>query len=84
MSVVYQEPASDIDLRHDGDPQPGEKVLQDIKERRTQEKQLLEIQRQLDLLGQDQEMTVSWQPPCFLTHSQHKNALYQHATCVSH
>ncbi|XP_077414744.1 fibrous sheath-interacting protein 1 isoform X2 [Vanacampus margaritifer] len=49
--------AADIDLSRDGDPQPGEKVLQDIKERRTQEKQLLEIQRQLDLLGQDQEMT---------------------------
>ncbi|XP_019725741.1 fibrous sheath-interacting protein 1 [Hippocampus comes] len=56
-ALLKEERASDIDLRHDGDPQPGEKVLQDIKERRTQEKQLLEIQRQLDLLGQDQEMT---------------------------
>ncbi|XP_061157719.1 fibrous sheath-interacting protein 1 isoform X2 [Syngnathus typhle] len=52
-----KERVSDTGVKHDGDIQPGEKVLQDTKERRMQEKQLLEIQRQLDLLGQDQEMT---------------------------
>ncbi|XP_049595445.1 fibrous sheath-interacting protein 1 [Syngnathus scovelli] len=61
MQICYtlsdEERVSDTGLKHDGDIQPGEKVLQDIKERRMQEKQLLEIQRQLDLLGQDQEMT---------------------------
>ncbi|XP_077477550.1 fibrous sheath-interacting protein 1 [Stigmatopora argus] len=56
-TALDEEPAQDIGPRRDGDPQPGEKVLQDIKERRTQEMQLLEIQRQLDLLDQDQEMT---------------------------
>nr|XP_057947037.1 fibrous sheath-interacting protein 1 isoform X2 [Doryrhamphus excisus]XP_057947038.1 fibrous sheath-interacting protein 1 isoform X2 [Doryrhamphus excisus]XP_057947039.1 fibrous sheath-interacting protein 1 isoform X2 [Doryrhamphus excisus] len=48
---------SDVRTKRDGDVQPGDKVLQDIKERRTHEMQLQEIQRQLDLLGQDQEMT---------------------------
>lgn len=43
----------------DGDPQPGEKVLQDIRERRGQERRLQEIQEQLEILGQSQEMTVS-------------------------
>ncbi|XP_057715633.1 fibrous sheath-interacting protein 1 [Corythoichthys intestinalis] len=56
-AATDEERTSDIGPRHDVDPQPGEKVLQDIKERRTQELQLLEIQRQLDLLGQNQEMT---------------------------
>ncbi|XP_077586628.1 fibrous sheath-interacting protein 1 isoform X2 [Stigmatopora nigra] len=56
-TALDEEPAQVIGPRRDGDPQPGEKVLQDIKERRTQELQLLEIQRQLDLLDQDQEMT---------------------------
>ncbi|KAM9786799.1 fibrous sheath-interacting protein 1 isoform 2-T2 [Syngnathus typhle] len=61
MLICYtlsdEERVSDTGVKHDGDIQPGEKVLQDTKERRMQEKQLLEIQRQLDLLGQDQEMT---------------------------
>ncbi|XP_061651183.1 fibrous sheath-interacting protein 1 isoform X3 [Phyllopteryx taeniolatus] len=56
-TFLNEDRASDIGPRHDGDPQPGEKVLQEIKERRMQEMQLLEIQRQLDLLEQDQEMT---------------------------
>ncbi|XP_056282726.1 fibrous sheath-interacting protein 1 [Pseudoliparis swirei] len=40
-----------------GDRQPGEKVLQDIKERRWQERRLQEIQQQLEILNQVQEMT---------------------------
>ncbi|XP_035761805.1 fibrous sheath-interacting protein 1 isoform X2 [Neolamprologus brichardi] len=48
---------SELSWKCDGDPQPGEKVLQDIKERRGQERRLQEIQRQLELLGQSQEMT---------------------------
>ncbi|XP_061699318.1 fibrous sheath-interacting protein 1 isoform X2 [Syngnathoides biaculeatus] len=56
-TFLNEDCASDTGPRRDGDPQPGEKVLQEIKERRMQEMQLLEIQRQLDLLGQDQEMT---------------------------
>ncbi|XP_019204608.1 fibrous sheath-interacting protein 1 isoform X2 [Oreochromis niloticus] len=50
---------SEVSWKCDGDPQPGEKVLQDIKERRGQERRLQEIQRQLELLGQSQEMTCS-------------------------
>ncbi|XP_041669165.1 fibrous sheath-interacting protein 1 [Cheilinus undulatus] len=41
----------------DGDRQPGEKVLQDTKERRGQERRLQEIQQQLELLGRGQQMT---------------------------
>ncbi|KAL3969041.1 regenerating islet-derived protein 4 [Sarotherodon galilaeus] len=48
---------SEVSWKCDGNPQPGEKVLQDIKERRGQERRLQEIQRQLELLGQSQEMT---------------------------
>ncbi|XP_031704015.1 fibrous sheath-interacting protein 1 isoform X2 [Anarrhichthys ocellatus] len=40
-----------------GDLQPGEKVLQDIKERRGQERRLQEIQQQLEILNQGQDMT---------------------------
>nr|XP_040054881.1 fibrous sheath-interacting protein 1 isoform X1 [Gasterosteus aculeatus aculeatus] len=40
-----------------GDLQPGETVLQDIKERRGQERRLHEIQQQLEMLNQGQEMT---------------------------
>nr|XP_046268075.1 fibrous sheath-interacting protein 1 [Scatophagus argus] len=40
-----------------GDPQPGEKVLQDIKARRGLERRLQEIQQQLEILDQSQEMT---------------------------
>ncbi|KAF7654805.1 hypothetical protein LDENG_00064560 [Lucifuga dentata] len=43
--------------KYDGDLQPGEKVQQDIKERRGQERRLQEIQQQLEILGQGQEMT---------------------------
>ncbi|CAK6957135.1 fibrous sheath-interacting protein 1 [Scomber scombrus] len=46
-----------IGWKCDGDPKPGEKVLQDIKERRGQERRLQEIQQQLEMLGQGQEMT---------------------------
>ncbi|XP_054653333.1 fibrous sheath-interacting protein 1 isoform X2 [Dunckerocampus dactyliophorus] len=56
-TLLNEECGSDIGPKRDCDAQPGEKVLQDIKERRTHEMQLQEIQRQLDLLGQDQEMT---------------------------
>ncbi|XP_035529604.1 fibrous sheath-interacting protein 1 [Morone saxatilis] len=48
---------SEVGWKCDGDPQPGEKVLQDIKERRGQERRLQEIQQQLEILGQGQEMT---------------------------
>ncbi|XP_037652502.1 fibrous sheath-interacting protein 1 isoform X6 [Sebastes umbrosus] len=49
---------SEVSWKWDGDPQPGEKVLQDIKERRGQERRLQEIQQQLETLGQGQEMTM--------------------------
>ncbi|KAM9341265.1 fibrous sheath-interacting protein 1 [Symphorus nematophorus] len=48
---------SEVGWKCDGDPQPGEKVLQDIKERRRQERRLQEIQQQLEILGRGQEMT---------------------------
>ncbi|XP_024145716.1 fibrous sheath-interacting protein 1 isoform X4 [Oryzias melastigma] len=41
----------------DGDRQPGEKVLQDIKERREQKRRLQEIEQQLETLDRSQEMT---------------------------
>eukprot|EP00063_Salmo_salar_P091088 XP_014065923.1 PREDICTED: fibrous sheath-interacting protein 1 isoform X3 [Salmo salar] len=45
------------DLEAGWDRLPGEKVLQDIREKRGQERRLQEIQLQLELLGQGQEMT---------------------------
>ncbi|XP_074516392.1 fibrous sheath-interacting protein 1 isoform X6 [Sebastes fasciatus] len=48
---------SEVSWKWDEDPQPGEKVLQDIKERRGQERRLQEIQQQLETLDQGQEMT---------------------------
>ncbi|XP_030247514.1 fibrous sheath-interacting protein 1 isoform X2 [Sparus aurata] len=51
---------SDVGWKCDGDPQPGETVLQDTKERRGQERRLQEIQQQLEILGRGQEMT---EPP---------------------
>ncbi|XP_028251877.1 fibrous sheath-interacting protein 1 [Parambassis ranga] len=54
---TFQGPGSEIGWKCDGDPQPGEKVLQDIMERRGQERRLREIQQQLESLGQGQEMT---------------------------
>ncbi|XP_039641743.1 fibrous sheath-interacting protein 1 isoform X4 [Perca fluviatilis] len=48
---------SEVGWKCDGDPQPGEQVLLDIKERRGQERRLREIQQQLEILGQGQEMT---------------------------
>lgn len=50
---------SEVGWKTDGDLLPGEKVLQDIKERRGQEKRLQEIQQQLEILSQSQDMTVS-------------------------
>ncbi|XP_026159382.1 fibrous sheath-interacting protein 1 isoform X2 [Mastacembelus armatus] len=55
-AVVYQGHGSDVAWKCYGDLQPGEKVLQDIKERRRQEQRLREIQQQLEILGQSQEM----------------------------
>ncbi|XP_008287964.1 fibrous sheath-interacting protein 1 [Stegastes partitus] len=52
-----QGPGSRVGWKCIGDLQPGEKVLQDIKERRGQERRLREIQQQLEILGQGQEMT---------------------------
>ncbi|XP_026212383.1 fibrous sheath-interacting protein 1 isoform X2 [Anabas testudineus] len=48
---------SNVAWKYDWDAQPGEKALQDIKERRGQERRLQEIQQQLEILGQGQEMT---------------------------
>ncbi|XP_054470564.1 fibrous sheath-interacting protein 1 [Anoplopoma fimbria] len=48
---------SEVGWKCYGDLQPGEKVLQDIKERRGQERRLQEIQQQLEILNQGQEMT---------------------------
>ncbi|XP_034530259.1 fibrous sheath-interacting protein 1 isoform X3 [Notolabrus celidotus] len=55
---MSQGQGSQVGWTCDGDRQPGEKVLQDIKERRGQERRLQEIQQQLELLGMGQEMTV--------------------------
>ncbi|XP_041711132.1 fibrous sheath-interacting protein 1 isoform X2 [Coregonus clupeaformis] len=51
--------AQDLEAGWDseGDRLPGEKVLQDIREKRGQERRLQEIQLHLELLGQGQEMT---------------------------
>ncbi|XP_054861869.1 fibrous sheath-interacting protein 1 isoform X2 [Amphiprion ocellaris] len=54
---MSQGPGSRVGWKCFGDLQPGEKVLQDIKERRGQERRLREIQQQLEILGQGQEMT---------------------------
>nr|XP_043903448.1 fibrous sheath-interacting protein 1 isoform X1 [Solea senegalensis] len=48
---------SEVGWKCDGDPQPGEKVLQERKERRRQERRLQDIQQQLEILGQSPEMT---------------------------
>ncbi|XP_029316644.1 LOW QUALITY PROTEIN: fibrous sheath-interacting protein 1 [Cottoperca gobio] len=55
--TMYQGRGSVVGWKCDGDQQPGEKALQDIKERRGQERRLQEIQQQLEILGQGQEMT---------------------------
>ncbi|XP_027856461.1 fibrous sheath-interacting protein 1 isoform X3 [Xiphophorus couchianus] len=54
---VFQGLGSKIGWKQDWDQQPGEKVLQDIKERRELETRLQEIQQQLEILGVGQEMT---------------------------
>ncbi|XP_043999549.1 fibrous sheath-interacting protein 1 isoform X2 [Gambusia affinis] len=54
---VFQGLGSKIGWKQDWDKQPGEKVLQDIKERRELETRLQEIQQQLEFLGVGQEMT---------------------------
>ncbi|XP_034713744.1 fibrous sheath-interacting protein 1 isoform X2 [Etheostoma cragini] len=55
--IMSQGRGSEVGWKGDGDPQPGEQVLLDLKERRGLEKRLKEIQQQLEILGQDQEMT---------------------------
>ncbi|XP_033985997.1 fibrous sheath-interacting protein 1 isoform X2 [Trematomus bernacchii] len=55
--TMSQGRGSEVGWKCDGDPQPGEKALQDIKERRGQERRLQEIQQQLEILGQGQHMT---------------------------
>ncbi|TMS21631.1 Fibrous sheath-interacting protein 1 [Larimichthys crocea] len=55
--VLSQGHGSEVSWKCDGDPQPGEKVLQDIKERRELERRLQEIEQQLEILDQSQEMT---------------------------
>ncbi|XP_069574810.1 fibrous sheath-interacting protein 1 isoform X2 [Brachyistius frenatus] len=55
---MSQGPGSEDGWKCDGDVQPGEKVLQDIKERRGQERRLQEIQQQLETLVQGHEMTI--------------------------
>lgn len=69
MSVVYQAHGSNVGWKCDGDPQPGETVLQDTKERRGQERRLQEIQQQLEILGRGQEMTVSSKQLRSFTHN---------------
>ncbi|XP_017268995.1 fibrous sheath-interacting protein 1 [Kryptolebias marmoratus] len=54
---MSQGPGSEVGWKCDRDRQPGEKVLQDIKERREQETRLQKIQQQLEILGLGQEMT---------------------------
>lgn len=89
MSVVYQGHGSNVAWKYDWDAQPGEKALQDIKERRGQERRLQEIQQQLEILGQGQEMTVSSKQLHSFTHTfksssnLHKN-LHPHALFVVH
>ncbi|XP_034381207.1 fibrous sheath-interacting protein 1 [Cyclopterus lumpus] len=54
---MSQDRGSEVGWKCYGDLQPGEKVLQDIKERRGQERRLQEIQQQLEILNKGQEMT---------------------------
>ncbi|RVE57126.1 hypothetical protein OJAV_G00213040 [Oryzias javanicus] len=54
---VSQANSSKAGWKWDGDRQPGEKVLQDIKERREQKRRLQEIEQQLETLDRSQEMT---------------------------
>ncbi|XP_054894308.1 fibrous sheath-interacting protein 1 isoform X2 [Poeciliopsis prolifica] len=54
---VFQGLGSKVGWKQDWDQQPGEKVLQDIKERRELETRLQEIQQQLEILGVGQEKT---------------------------
>lgn len=69
MSVVYQGHGSEASWKCDWDPQPEEKVLQDIKAWRGLEKRLREIQQQLEILNQGQEMTVSSKQLLCLTYT---------------
>ncbi|XP_061599284.1 fibrous sheath-interacting protein 1 [Cololabis saira] len=59
---LYLGLGSKVGWKCDGDRQPGETVLQDIKERREQELRLQEIQQQLEILDCRQEM-ISESPP---------------------
>ncbi|XP_070835356.1 fibrous sheath-interacting protein 1 [Chaetodon trifascialis] len=54
---LSQDRGSEVGWKCDGDLQPGERVLQDTKERRGQERRLQQIQQQLEILGRGQEMT---------------------------
>lgn len=59
MSVAHQDSGPEAGSSSDGDLQPGEKVLQDIKEWNGLERRLQEIQQQLESLSWSQELTVS-------------------------
>uniref|UniRef100_A0A3P9K6C7 Fibrous sheath-interacting protein 1 n=1 Tax=Oryzias latipes TaxID=8090 RepID=A0A3P9K6C7_ORYLA len=56
---MSQANSSKAGWKWDGDRQPGEKVLQDIKERREQKRRLLEIEQQLETLDRSQQMTFT-------------------------
>lgn len=59
VSVVYKGDASAVGWERDGNRQPGEEALQDVRTRKGLERRLQEIQQQLEILGRSQEMTVS-------------------------
>lgn len=69
MSVAHQDSSAEADSSSDGDLQPGEKVLQDIKEWKGLERRLQEIQQQLETLSWSQELTVSSKRLCLLAHN---------------
>lgn len=69
MPVAHQDSRPEAGSSSDGDLQPGEKVLQDIKDWNGLERRLQEIQQQLETLSWSQELTVSSKRLCSLPHN---------------
>lgn len=68
VSVAHQDSGTEAGSSSDGDLQPGEKVLQDIREWNGLERRLQAIQQQLETLSWSQELTVSSKRLCSLAH----------------
>lgn len=78
MSIAQQDSSPEAGSSSDGELQPGEKALQDIKEWNRLERRLQEIQQQLETLSWSQELTVSskWLCSLALNPSQKNHIIY--------